>query len=177
MRAHDLDSARFGESSSAASLLLQMRQELLNKLLKNQRLLVSLYSKVDISERNYLSLIVEVRQYLWEKLFWKKSSPALWSMESYDLDGAFTWLFGSDRFVEFAESIQSAIKRKPYFSRFGGIILLALLLLRARCTAVLDETTKCLRHPSIDKFEHTRRAILVTILLALPVPLVLGYVA
>ncbi len=178
LRAHDLDSARFGESSSAAtSLLLQMRQELLNKLLKNQRLLVSLYSKVDISERNYLSLIVEVRQYLWEKLFWKKSSPALWSMESYDLDGAFTWLFGSDRFVEFAESIQSAIKRKPYFSGFGAIILLALLLLRARCTAVLHETTECLRHPSIDKFEHTRRAILVTILLALPVPLVLGYVA
>lgn len=178
LRAHALDSARFDQSSSdAASLLLQMRQELLNKLLKSQRLLVSSYSKVDISERSYLARIIEVREYLWEKLFWKKSSPALWSMESYDFSGAFNWLFGSERFVEFGASLVSTVKRDTYFSGLCGMILLALVLLRGRFVAIIDETAERIRHTSIDKFEHTRRAILGTILLALPVPLVVGFVA
>ena len=166
-----------GSTEEELSLLLNMREELLNRLLKNQNLLVSLYSKVDITERNYLSLVKEVRLYLWEKLFWKKSSPALWSMESYEFNEAITWLFGPKRFDEFSSVLSSWSKRHPYFTGLYALLLIGLIVSRPRILSVIDSTAGAIRHTSKDKFEHTLRAIWGTLLLALPVPMVIGFTA
>jgi potassium efflux system protein len=161
-------------TSPAVAQLLEMRQELLTKLLKEQGRLINLYSNVDLIERNYWNLVLEVRHYLWEKLFWKKSSPALWAMRDGDFKGALHWLFGPGRFSEFYVSIETAADIYLYLSVFYLVMWLSLILFRRRIIAIIEATEAQIRFISNDKFSHTLRALLGTTLLALPVPLLFG---
>lgn len=175
LQALDQESNHFATSPRVeVASLLKMREQLLRKLVKNYGLLIEVYSKMDTAERHYRLLVIKVRDYLWEKLFWKKSSPALWSIKMFDFNNAWDWLFRRGRITELVGAIQQTFHQYSYLFILWSAAWISLIAFRRRFNQVIEETATHIRHTSTDTFAHTVRAIVGTALLTLPFPMLLG---
>ena len=129
LREQPAEVAVFGESPSVhVEGLLGTRLDLLHKLQANNQALIRELAKVDAVERSYLAVVLEVRHYLWKKLFWERSSPSIQSGMTIDLGGAFIWLFDGSRFRETRDAFLLAVKSRPYTSYAFAFVFLLFLL-------------------------------------------------
>ncbi|MFQ3271542.1 MAG: potassium efflux system protein [Lentimonas sp.] len=154
--------------------LLEKREELLNQLLEKYSALFQHMTQVDLAERDFGALLVKVRGVFRDKLFWKKSSPPLWQIESIDAKGAICGLFGSRRLIELKSGLAAALQSHRYASGLFAILFLALLLYRPRLKRLVLESGKRIQNTSNDRFTNTLWATYGTILLSLPIPLSIG---
>ena len=164
-------------SSDAVTQLVAVRREVLEKLRTQYANLIRSLAVLNGDKRQYLDKAEEVRAYISEQLFGfkMKSCPPI-SLETLtDLPGGLWWAFGVDHWEEPGQALLASAERMPVRS-LGVVLVVALLLLfRRRIGAALERTGAKIRRISTDRYAHTGEALLWTSLLAVPIPLLMGF--
>ncbi len=162
---------------SSRGRFLEIRADLLGELRKNYQSLVRETSRLDADERAYRNLIEETQAYLSERLFWRKSSAPVGYNFFADLPAALQWVFDIDQWRKGLRALVAIPFRHPLLTFLAGAVVLLLQFLRPRIKKSLLETGNLTRRISTDRYAHTLRAFFYTLLLAVPVPLALGFVS
>jgi potassium efflux system protein len=154
--------------------VLALRGELLDSLARSHDRLVGDLAQLDAEERSYQDLIVEVRSYLDQELFWRRSSPPIWRQRLSDLPRDLRWVGGLERWKEGWNVLRSAMARQPAVFLLAALLVVGSLLTRRLVIHQLEATGKRIRRVRSDRNIYTWEALGWTVLLAAPIPLSLG---
>ncbi len=152
-----------------------LRTELLEDLRKNYRTLIQNLTQLDADERAYHDLVREIRDFLANSLFWHQSSPPLGVDSFKDLPAAVKWMWGGERWREGGRALTAIPTRHPGLTLLLVGVVAALQILRPRLKKTLRESSSKIRRIATDRYSHTGRALGATLLLAAPLPVILGF--
>lgn len=161
---------RIGEDMTE---LASARRQLLDKAISLAKSYSRALSELETVNRRLLGTTVEFDNFLAEKLLWIRSAPPLSIASLQAIPGQFASLVSPERWYVVIGELLERIRHSPL-----AVLLLALvgaLLWKSRrLLALLRVTGGPVGKPSLDKFEYTLKALGLTLLLALPLPLLLA---
>ena len=169
---------RFADHSSDAVMRLAVtRLQVLEKLGTQYGNLVRDLAQLEGDKRQYLDKAEEVHGYLSKQLlgFGIRSCPPISGETVTDLPAGLRWVFGGDHWMEFARAMRWIVARMPVHSMGVVFLTAVLLLMRRRISTALEQTGVKIRRISTDRYAYTGQAIVWTFLLAVPIPLVIGF--
>lgn len=121
-------------------------------------------------------LLAAVRAYdafLREQLFWVPTGTRTRLTDLAKLPEELRLLLARDRWAEFARNLGDQVARSPVF--WLALLLSAVLLWqRSALIAAIKKTAAPLDNLGTDRFRYTLRAVFVTLVIAAPIPLLLG---
>ncbi|MGB1128786.1 MAG: mechanosensitive ion channel domain-containing protein [Haloferula sp.] len=167
---------RWGEKPEAKPIL-DMREELLGRLVNNQRALIQDLARLNSDKRAYQNLTRDFGRFLSEQLFLSRSSKPIGPQFFSDLPSSAGWVFSVDHLSQLGPALRAIPSRHPFF--FGLLVLAVggLVALRGKLRASIQNSGRRIRRISTDRMAHTLRALFETLLLALPLPMVLAFLA
>lgn len=172
------DQAKFNTKFSDPSEFtpaLELRHELLQKLLNNQLEEIRELSRLDALERAYRNLVGEIDDYLTKKLFWKKSSPAMGMNTWIMLPESLRWTFSSEHFRETFTVIRTNLSHHRFQFALFILIMIGLLGGRHQFVKQIKSCGLKTRRISSDRYSLTQMTLGYSILLAIPLPLVMAF--
>ncbi len=161
----------------AAKPLFEARFELLQKLNQEYTDLLPNLSALEVSNELFLQRVDEVRAYITEQLFWIRSALPVNLTTVRDIPGGMSWLFNVEHWREFANNLFTLFVRRPVQCLFLLFIVIVLCATRPWIVAALTRVGVATKRVSTDRYVLTLRAFGLTLLLALPIPLVLLFLA
>ena len=164
------------QSSDAVGRLVAARSDVLEKLKTQYWTLIRALAVLEGDARQYRDKAFEVRDFVAEQLFGfgMRSCDPINPKTLIDLPGGLRWAFQSDHWRELGAALQETVARTPLRSIGILLVVAVLLVTRRRLGAALDDTGVKIRRISTDRYAHTGKALVWTVLLAIPVPLVIG---
>ena len=173
----ELQQQLLSEPDESLTELLEARREVLGELGRQYGSLVRELAGLEQVKESYLAQAGEIRRFISRQLFGfgLKSAPVL-SLETVrDLPRAVAWAFRAEHGRELAAGLLSVGTRMPVRTFSVALLVILLLAFRPRMLAALERAAGLVRRVSTDGYRHTAKVLLVTVLLALPLPLVIGY--
>ncbi|MAI32013.1 MAG: hypothetical protein CBE00_04840 [Planctomycetaceae bacterium TMED240] len=178
MRAHEERTEQFAaDVLPAATPLLEVRLELLQKLNTEYTDLLPTLSALGVANELFLQRVDEVRSYITEQLFWIRSALPVNLATLRDIPSGMSWLFNMEHWTEFANTLFALFVLRPVQCLFLLFTVIALCVTRPWSIAALTRVGVATRRVSTDRYALTWRAFGLTLLLALPIPLVLLFLA
>lgn len=168
--------ARWADESSAAPIL-ELRATLLGRLGSGQRALVRDLARLGADKTAYRDLSVEMGKFLSEQLFWRRSSDPIDLRFFRSLPRSVGVLLSPEPWRELTAALAAMPKRHPVAVTMVSLLLVVLVIVRPRLRRSIEASGSRIRLISTDRLIHTLRALLQTFLLALPVPLALGFLS
>ncbi|MDF1813941.1 MAG: mechanosensitive ion channel [Verrucomicrobiales bacterium] len=135
-----------------------------------QRLIRDL-NELELAEHQFAEKISEVGAYLDEKRIWVRGSKVVGLETITNLPEAIAWLMNPLRIAEIPGAVTSEIIRQPFLSILGALVLFSLFVAKWRLVPRLKTTAAYLKNTSPDRYIDTVKALLFTIILGLPFPL------
>ena len=157
--------------------LLDARREVLEELDRQYAALVRTLALLEQNKQQYLDQARTIRAYIAEQLFGfgLRACPPITLDTLLGIPQALIWVFQVEHWRELAGGLRWIAVNMP-LSTFGVLLLAALLLFsRSQMNSALENTGARLRRISTDRYGHTGEALLWTLLLAIPIPLVVFY--
>jgi potassium efflux system protein len=154
--------------------LLEERRPLFDKLSSSYASYVSQLVALDDSERKLTETAGQYAVLLDEKLFWIASSGRIDFDWLQQLQGVASMLIVNAPWQQVLQDLRTAVLNKPLLSIISLLILIWLLRRRQRLRGRLREIADCIGNVSRDYFFLTLEALLITLLLALPLPLLMA---
>ncbi|MEM8677836.1 MAG: mechanosensitive ion channel domain-containing protein [Planctomycetota bacterium] len=161
----------------AVKELLSLRGELLDILQRQYVELIPLLASLESETRLYLDQAAKLRKDIRQQLYWIQISPTLSASTFRELPAGLHWAFGRPHRLEIERTLKDAIGHTPVRSVLMVSIVALLLIMRGRIVTALRRTAEGVGRVSTDHFGRTGQAVAWTLLLALPVPLLLGSIA
>jgi potassium efflux system protein len=165
--------------SEQLSGVIAARRQALEELDRQYSSLSRALALAEKERQQYLDQTKEVRDYIAEALFGfnLKACPAFGLGTLRSLPGSLLWEFQIAHWQEAGSGLISFATRMPFVTL--GVILVAtlLIILRQRLVGLLEQTGRRSRRISTDRYGNTGEALLWTVLLALPIPLLVGCTA
>lgn len=155
--------------------LMEARRDALARLSEGYALQIEQFAKLNAAQRELVSATAQFSALLNNRLLWLPSTAPLGKGWLQQIQPALVWLADAGRWRDTAVSLWQRI--------FGMAVVSALVLVlcgliafgRNRLLARLQEIAARLGKISTDDLMLTPRAVLVTAVLSLPIPLLLGY--
>jgi len=164
-------------SSRAVQDLVAARGEVLDTLQTQYLDLIPMLASLESETRLYLDTAGEIQADITQQLFWIRISPPLSASTFSEIPTGLRWVLGREHWLECGRTLKLATSRAPLRSALVGLLAIVLLIMRVRIGAALRRTADGVGRVSTDRFGLTGRAVFWTALLALPVPLLVGFVA
>lgn len=161
----------------AAKPLREARLELLEKLNQEYTDLLPHLSALGVSNELFLQRVDEVRSYITEQLFWIRSASPVSLTTIRDIPAGMSWLFNVNHWREFANNLFTLFVLRPAQCLFLLFTVIALCVTRPWIIAALTRVGVATKRVSTDRYILTWQAFGLTLLLALPIPLVLLFLA
>ena len=160
-----------------AEPLLDARLELLGKLNQEYSDLLPVLSALGVANELFLKRVDEVRDYITEQLFWIRSASPVSVSTMGDIPSGMSWLFNGDHWREFASNLFMLFTMRPVRCLLLLLVVIMLCVTRPWIIAALTRVGVATKRVSTDRYKLTWQAFAFTLLLALPIPLVLGFLA
>ena len=161
----------------AAKPILEARLELLQKLNQEYTDLLPSLSALGVSNELFLQRVDEVRAYITEQLFWIRSALPVDLTTIRKIPGGMSWLFNAEHWREFANNLFTLFVLRPVQCLLLLFTVIALCVTRPWIVAALTRVGVATKRVSTDRYILTWQAFGLTLLLALPIPLVLLFLA
>jgi potassium efflux system protein len=164
---------RGGASQDIESQLTEQRRDLLGKLLEAEARHLECLRTLRTAQARMLEAARTYGAFLNEELFWLPTAPKRRLEELGKLPEELRALVSADRWSELAPALRGGVVASP---AFWLALLLSVVLVwrRGALIAAIQGTAVPLVNPSTDRFRYTIKALLLTLALAAPLPLVLG---
>ena len=115
-------------------------------------------------------LVDEFNYFINERILWLRSSKMLFS--DLTIDKADRSLLSVDKWEELKEPALMSYQKRPWLTCIGGLVLLTLLVFRSRMRKEVDALGQKAARGSCATFWPTGRAMVLTTLIAITVPLI-----
>lgn len=162
---------------TALRRVLETRAEILAELITNAQDHISHLEQLDVAEAQIVETTDNLASFVAEQVMWVRSAPIL-SVDDirYSLDFCNDLGPLQDHVEKIGHILSSDMEREPV--SWGLVILIAIgtVATRRRARCMLQERGVTAARPAIAVFRPTLDAASATILLALPGPLVLGFI-
>jgi potassium efflux system protein len=157
--------------------LLAARREALEELGRRYMNLTRSLAAADQEREEYRQQAEEIRESIDQTLFGfgLRACPPISVRTFLDLPGAVGWSFQPAHWREAGSGVVAVLQQKPLSSLILLVAVAALLLLRPRLIASLKSTGSRNKRISTDRYRNTWEAAGWTIFLALPLPLLMGF--
>ncbi|MBN1554875.1 MAG: mechanosensitive ion channel [Phycisphaerae bacterium] len=165
------------ELKDTAHRLLKARREYLDELIKDYG---NYFEKLATLEARLASLEAETKRlddYIEERVLWTRSSPPLSMSDLRSARDELKMFFRGTNWRSVGSAIVADAKANPAGIGFWGIFLLCLVAFRRFFNRRLTRTGEALLHREGGNFRQTWSAFFLTLLLAVPVPLLLFVVS
>jgi potassium efflux system protein len=151
------------------SKLIKTRRELLEKIISVDEKYLKAISDLDFAEKKLVEVANAYSDFLDKHLFWLRSATMLNWTNVTNMPEQIRYILDPGLWFNFVQEFFS-VSRSFYQSIPGLILIIFLILKRARLKELLIDVGHKTRKISTDKLLHTWQAIFYTILLALPIP-------
>jgi potassium efflux system protein len=154
--------------------LLATRSELLPRIEAAQRDLADALAQLERALQEQLAGARELVRILDRQLLWTPSHEAVsmaWLRRQAE---GWADLFKPARYATSLRLLLDAVRERWPIAVLGSALFVGLLLLRRRVPARLDELSQPLMRVRTDRYRYTARALLLTLLAALPWPLLVA---
>ncbi|MGE9270590.1 MAG: hypothetical protein ACQKBU_07285, partial [Verrucomicrobiales bacterium] len=165
------------EENAEALGVIEVRASLVERLLNNQRALVGDLARLTADKRAFRDLSHEFAQFLSEQLFLSRSSSPVGPKFFEQLPSTIRWAMSPSHWRELARALVLIPTRHPVSMSVVVLVVTALVVCRRRLKRSIRERSKRIRRISTDRLGHTIRALVETLLLALPVPMLMAFTA
>ena len=153
--------------------LLTKRVELLERMLETEALYRAKAQSVDAAEAALLAVAADHEALLKEHLLWLRTEPPTHLSELLTLPDQLGAMLETARNEQLASRLTRQLAGSPVL--WAALVLTALLLWRRRrIVAAITDIAGRVGKPTTDSFGHTLRVLGLTVLLALPLPLLLA---
>ncbi len=160
--------------SAAVPDLLAKRGEVLGILQQQYLDLIPIQAALDSETRLYLQQAEEVRGDITQRLFWIRNSPALGLRTMSEIPRGLGWTLSREHCLECIQALWITTTRAPLSSALVVLSVVALFVFRPRIVAALQHSGEGVGRVSTDRIGLTGKAVVWTILLSLPIPLLVG---
>lgn len=161
----------------SADQVLEVRAMLVERLASGQRALVRDLARLGADKTAYRDLSVEMGEFLSEQLFWRRSSDPVGPRFLRSLPASLGVVLSPEPWRELSAAMAAMPRRHPVALTMVSLLLVVLVAARPWLRRSIKESNGLILRISTDRFGHTLRALLQTLLLALPLPLVLGFLS
>ncbi len=156
--------------------LMEKKQQVLTNLRDSHRALIDGLDKLSQTEAKYASQLEDYRAFLTEKLFWYRSSSVLGLQTIQELPAAVGALLSPARTGELILAGERILKERYLIVALVALAVILLTVTRPRMIHTLEDLGVKVRKTSQDSYVHTLRALILTVALALPFALFVGYI-
>ena len=159
-----------GKLYKPAEQLIERRKVLLNSRDKLYERLFEDYVALEATNSRVTGLVEKFGDFINERILWLRSSKMLFS----DLkpDKADLTLLSIDKWEETKEPALESYRKRPWLTCIGGLVLLMLLVFRSKMRREVDALGQKAARGSCATFWPTSRAMVLTVLIAITVPLI-----
>jgi potassium efflux system protein len=154
--------------------LLATRAELLPRLEGAQRDLADALGQLERALQEQLAGARELVRILDRQLLWIPSHEAISTAWLRRQAEGWADLFKPARYATSLRLLRDAVQQRWPIALLGALLFAGLLALRRRIPTRLEELAQPLMRVRTDRYRHTARALLLTLLAALPWPLLLA---
>ena len=153
--------------------LLTNQREILLSLRTECNNFIDTAAQLDAQLRNYEALIRDYRLFIEERVLWTRSVPGQRIPRGGDIARAVGWLLSPESWAQLTTSVLRSLA-PPSFSVFAlGAGLLVSMIAARKARKRLRALGELVRKFTTDRFSHTLWAIPLTLVMALPVPMLL----
>jgi potassium efflux system protein len=153
-----------------AEQLMQRRRELLRSCDKIYDRLFEGYVEIERTNNRVSKSVQQFNEFINERILWLSSNKVLFS--EWSIDKADQSLFAVENWQAIPGLSVKALKKRPLISGLAALGVLALLVLRPRLRREVDELGKAAARGSCATFWPTGRAVILTLLISVTVPLI-----
>jgi potassium efflux system protein len=170
---NELQTAPTPEQKDRLRQLATRRLELLNRMLETEELHLARARELDAAEEALLAVAADYEALLLERLVWLRTEEPTGLREILDLPKQLGAMLAPDRAGELGRGIPRQLAASPVL--WAALLLVTVLLwLRRSIVAAIEHIAGRVGKPTTDSFGLTLRVLGWTVLLALPLPLLLG---
>lgn len=149
------------------------RRDLLDKAITLDSAYLQNMEEADRAYRQTLESVENYSEFLGKHLLWVRNAP-LPTLKNIPLMGKqFKWLFKPVLWLESLQALLSSATDSPVFG-IGVILFIILRLNCGRLRRIIERSGKPVGKPLEDHFSYTFRALIASLLLALPWPLLMA---
>jgi small-conductance mechanosensitive channel len=174
---HESSDVERTETASALHDVLSSRAQLLAELISNATIYVTRLEELDAAEQELILATQELNRFISEQVLWVRSAPAL-GLRDFAAIGQSARDFRQwmPAVRDVAASLIADAQRNPL--AYGGAIVLLFWLIgaRARFRSSLQTCGREAERPSTTSFRPTLLTLLWTTALAVPIPVLLGFI-
>jgi len=153
--------------------LVEQRQTLLQKVLGEDEFYLRQLRELDTAEHELVDVVRDYDEFLNEQLWWIRVAAPVSLSQLGNLPGEAEQLLSLEIWSAFFRVCYERVLPAPIFWLVVIAALVVLLKRRALITAI-GGTSKWLGKPRIDRFSYTLQALVLTLVVAAPLPLVLA---
>ena len=161
--------------ASQAQDLIKKKQELVNKLTRSYADYRGDLFQLDAEEKLVVEAARKYAAYLDERLLWVPNLPAVGRGNLRDASAAVRWFLSPGSWLAAAGCLLEQARARAVTAGLVTIAVVALLFLRSTLRRKLESIAARVGKVYTDSFLLTLAALGITILLAVPWPLLLGY--
>ncbi len=156
--------------------LLKHEQDVQTKLAGAYRGYLAELDNVQRKQTQLEEKVESFASFLDDRLLWIRSSSAITTQTAMDVPHAFGWMASPRNWSNAGSVFVSDVARMPVPAVLVAVVIGILTVWRRRLFIRLDVFGGLVGLPYADRFSLTAKALLITLLLALPIPVLLGYV-
>ncbi|MBN2376254.1 MAG: mechanosensitive ion channel [Sedimentisphaerales bacterium] len=161
------------ELTTEVKILLETRRELLDALIREYDNYRRNLESLDFTERQLVAKVTEYANYIDENILWVKNTKSL-NLSTLPLAGkTLIWLTAPRGWWHLLRAIALDAKAIPLGYAFVTLLFAILCYLRKKLRKKMEKISTVLYKKYTDRFAHTLKVFLFTVILASTVPIVL----
>ena len=155
--------------------LLQIKQQLLDDLIKEYENYHSILGDLDVTERKLVTLTEEFADYIDENVLWIKSAQTINLNTLSQSKSALLWLIEPQKLNTLLQQTARDFKNKPQYYILVLSLCALLIFYRLRLKNRIARTASLVQGKHSDNISHTIKVLWWSLLYALPTPLLLYF--
>lgn len=170
----DMSQDELSAFEQAMQKLLQDRVRLLNKLLAEYSRYENALSDLSLEQYQLRNEVAGYQRFLIKNLVWIPSAPQLGSADLGEIGHGLIWLFSGSNWGTVAAKLAQSVQRFPVRVGVFALIIFLLIKFRGQMLSQMELVLPKIGKVNQDRFIFSVVALVYTLLLALPAPLVVG---
>jgi len=169
------DKAQKEEIALKTKELLRSRENILQTLKSDNHDYLEKLSDLDVQERLIVKEVSEYRKYIDENILWLKSTSNLKLRDFARIQEGLSWLISYDNWKQFFRTLRDYIELHFISVVGAALLILFLFLVRPRLSRENKNNSRLIADIHTDRFAHTARGYLYTIICSTPVAVFLFF--
>ena len=170
-----LDQDQRQEIETEIRKLLKARREVIKVLIDEYEIYLGNLADLDVKERQLVAKAKEYANYIDENILWVKNTEPLQLSTFPQAWETLIWLVNPQRWWQVLQAIGRDLRASSPVYGIVVLLVIALFLSKHRLTNRLSKISDLLHKKYTDRFIHTLRVFLFTLILAMPFPAILFF--